>query len=158
MEKKNIDALIAAHPFFAGLDERYLQLISGCGANARFDAGQYLCREGEQADRFFAIRHGTVAIEVFVPQRGEVTLVTLSEGEIVGWSWLFPPYRWRLDARAVEMVRATTFDGACIRKKCEEDPAMGYALMCRLAQVVSERLEAARLQLLDVYGNSTQKT
>ncbi len=154
MGKKTIDDLIAAHPFFAGIDERYLQLISGCGSNVRFDAGQYLCREGEQADRFFAIRHGKVAIEVYAPQRGEVTLVTLSEGEIVGWSWLFPPYRWRLDARAIDVVRATAFDGACIRGKCDQDPAMGYTLMRRLAQVVSERLEAARLQLLDVYGNA----
>ncbi len=158
MEKETIDSLIAEHPFFKGLGERYLKLIAGCGSNVRFNAGQYLCREGEEADKFYAIRHGKVGVEVFVPQRGPVTVQTVSEGELVGWSWLFPPYRWQFDARALEIVRATSFDGACLRKKCDEDPAMGYELMKRLAQVISQRLESTRLQLLDVYGPSSSRS
>ena len=152
MEKVTIDSLIAEHAFFKGLDEAYLTLIAGCGTNARFEAGQHLGREGDPADRFYAIRQGKVAIDVFVPNRGIVTVQTVSEGELVGWSWLFPPYRWRFDARAVELVRATSFDGACLRQKCEQDPRMGYELMKRLVRVVSTRLEATRLQLLDVYA------
>ena len=152
MEKVTIDSLIAEHAFFKGLDEADLTLIAGCGANARFEAGQHLGREGDPADRFYAIRQGKVAIDVFVPNRGIVTVQTVSEGELVGWSWLFPPYRWRFDARAVELVRATAFDGACLRQKCEQDPRMGYELMKRLVRVVSTRLEATRLQLLDVYA------
>jgi CRP/FNR family transcriptional regulator, cyclic AMP receptor protein len=152
MEKVTIDSLIAEHAFFKGLDEAYLTLIAGCGANVRFEAGQHLGREGDPADRFYAIRQGKVAIDVFVPNRGIVTVQTVSEGELVGWSWLFPPYRWRFDARAVDLVRATSFDGACLRQKCEQDPRMGYELMKRFVRVVSNRLEATRLQLLDVYA------
>jgi CRP/FNR family transcriptional regulator, cyclic AMP receptor protein len=152
MEQVTIDSVIAEHAFFKGLDEAYLTLIGGCGANVRFEAGQHLGREGDAADRFYAIRQGNVAIDVFVPNRGIVTVQTVSKGELVGWSWLFPPHRWRFDARAVELVRATAFDGACLRQKCEQDPRMGYELMKRLVSVVSDRLDATRLQLLDLYA------
>lgn len=146
--------IIADHPFFEGLDPRLIELAAGCAQNARFEPGQYLFREGESADRFYTLRHGKVAIEVFSPQRGPITLQTVSPGELVGWSWLFPPYRCLFDARAIEIVRATQFDGTCLRKKCESDPALGYELMKRLAHIVSQRLETTRLQLLDVYGNA----
>lgn len=152
----SIEEIIAEHPFFKGLDPRFLQLAAGCGKNVRFNPGEYLFREGQEADQFFAVRHGKVAIEVLVPARGPVTLQTLSVGELVGWSWLFPPYRCQFDARASEIVRATAFDGACLRKKCDADPALGYELMKRLAHIVSDRLETTRLQLLDIYGNSAQ--
>ena len=109
-------------------------------------------REGQAADLFFAIRGGSVAVETYVPSRGPITLQTLGEGEILGWSWLFPPYVYQFDARAREAVRATTFDGACLRSKCDADPALGYELMKRVARLVSSRLEATRRQLLDVYG------
>lgn len=151
---ESIEKIIAEHSFFKGLDPRFLQLAAGCAKNVRFDAGEYLFREGTEADQFYAIRHGKVAIEVFVPQRGHVTLQTISAGEIAGWSWLFPPYRCVFDVRAVEMVRATSFDGRCLRTKCEADTALGYEMMKRLAQLVVNRLEATRLQLLDLYGNS----
>jgi CRP-like cAMP-binding protein len=149
---ETIDALLSRHPFFAGLKPAYLTLIAACAQNVHFQAGARLACEGEPADRFFAIRGGRVAIETFVPSRGPVTLQTLGEGEILGWSWLFPPYVWQFDACAREDVRATAFDGACLRTKCDADPALGYELMKRLAQLVSQRLEAARRQLLDVYG------
>lgn len=147
-----IDDLLARHPFFAGLKPEYLALIAGCGQNVHFKPGAYLLREDETADRFFAIRGGRVAVETYVPSRGPVTLQTVGEGEILGWSWLFPPYTYQFDARALEDVRATAFDGACLRTKCDADPALGYELMKRLTRLVSARLEAARRQLLDVYG------
>lgn len=149
---ETIADLLSSHPFFKGLKPEYLALIAGCAQNVRFDAGAYLLREGEPADRFFAIRGGTIAVETYVPSRGAVTLQTLGEGEILGWSWLFPPYVWQFDARAREGVSATAFDGACLRNKCDADPALGYELMKRLARLVSGRLEGARRQLLDVYG------
>lgn len=154
---ESIEQIIAEHPFFKGLDKHFLELAAGCGQNVRFNPGEYLFREGQEADRFFALRHGKVAIEVLVPERGPVTLQTLTAGELVGWSWLFPPYRTQFDARATEIVRATSFDGGCLRKKCDADPALGYELMKRLAHLVSDRLETTRLQLLDVYGNPTGK-
>lgn len=147
-----IDDLLARHPFFKGLKPEYLALIAGCGKNVHVTAGAYLAREGETADQFFAIRGGVVAVETFVPSRGPVTLQTIGEGEILGWSWLFPPYVWQFDARVREDIRATAFDGACLRAKCDADPVLGYDLMKRLARLVSSRLEGARRQILDVYG------
>jgi CRP-like cAMP-binding protein len=81
-----------------------------------------------------------------------VTIQTVGPGELLGWSWLMPPYRWHFDARALEQTRALSFDGTCIRNKCETDHRLGYELMKRLAYVFTQRLEASRLQLLDVYG------
>jgi len=83
-------------------------------------------------------------------------LQTADAGEVVGWSWLFPPYQWKFDLRAIESVRAVSFDGACLRGKCEQDPAMGFDFMKRFAQVFMQRLEATRLQLLDLYGNANR--
>ena len=154
---ETIDDLLSRHPFFKDLKPEYLALIAGCGQNVHFAAGAYLLREGEAADRFFAIRGGSVAVETYVPSRGAVTLQTIREGEILGWSWLFPPYVYQFDARAQEDVRATAFDGACLRGKCDADPALGYELMKRLARLVSSRLEGARRQLLDLYGPGPRK-
>ena len=149
---ETIDDLLGRHPFFTGLKPEYLALIAGCGQNVHFAPGAYLLREGGAADQFFAIRGGHVAVETYVPSRGAVTLQTLGDGEILGWSWLFPPYVWQFDARAQGDVRATAFDGACLRSKCDADPTLGYELMKRLARLVSSRLDATRRQLLDVYG------
>ena len=134
----------------------YRALIAGCGKNVVFDAGQLIARDAEPADRFFAIRHGRVSIELHSPERGSLILQTLEAGDIVGWSWLFPPYRWTFDVRAIEQVRAISFDGACLRGKCERDPAMGYDFMKRFAQTFMQRLQAARLQLLDLYGSDVR--
>lgn len=152
MDKKGIDALLATHGFFQGLDGPRLALVAGCGKNVKIAAGRYLAREGRDADTFYAIRGGRVAIELHAPERGAVVLQTVGEGEMLGWSWLVPPYRWTFDARAVEEVRAVEFDGKCLRKKCDADPALGYDLMKRFAGVFAKRLEAARLQLIDLYG------
>jgi hypothetical protein len=100
------------------------------------------------------VRQGKVSIEVFVPNRGPVTLQTDSAGDLIGATWLFPPYRNQFDARATELVRATWFDGTCLRNKCNADPALGFELAKRLALILTRRLEATRLQLLDVYGNA----
>jgi CRP/FNR family transcriptional regulator, cyclic AMP receptor protein len=147
-----IDELLSQHPFFKGLKPEYLALIAGCGQNVHFGPGKYLTREGERADRFFVIRSGSVAVETYVPSRGPVMLQTIPAGDIVGWGWLFPPYVSQFDTRARDEVRATEFDGACLRTKCDADPALGYDFMKRFAQLIASRLEAARRQLIDVYG------
>lgn len=151
---KSIEMLLAEHPFFRGMAPAHLQLFAGCASNVRFDAGSYIFREGGEADRFLLLRHGRVAVEAFVPQRGPVTIQTLGEGEVVGWSWMFPPYRWAFDVKALELVRAIAFDAVCIRQKSETDPALGYALMKRLAPLIISRLQATRLQILDIYGDA----
>jgi CRP/FNR family transcriptional regulator, cyclic AMP receptor protein len=150
---ETLEPLLSKHPFFEGLDSNYLQTLTGCASNVRFPSGQMIFKEGEEANQFFLVREGRVAIEVFVEARGPVTIQTLSAGEILGWSWLVPPYHWRFDARAVDEVRALALDGKCLREKCETDPRLGYELLRRFALVITRRLEATRIQLLDVYGH-----
>jgi hypothetical protein len=82
-----------------------------------------------------------------------VTIETVGAGDVLGWSWVVPPHRWHFDGRAVTDVRATAFDGACLRGKFESDPALGRDLLVRFARVFSARLAATRLRLLDVYGS-----
>jgi CRP-like cAMP-binding protein len=149
---ETLERILAEHPFFKGLEEPYLQLLVGCASNVRFNAGEVIFREGEEANRFYLIRQGKVAVETFAPGRGPIIIQTLGEGELLGWSWLIAPYRWRFDGRAVELTRAIALDGECLRGKCEEDHNLGYELMKRVAHVIEQRLEATRLQLLDVYG------
>jgi CRP-like cAMP-binding protein len=138
---------------FAGLESDQLELIAGCGRNVTFEAGERLFREGDEADTFFLIRRGIAALDTYVPNRGALTVDTVGPGEIAGWSWLVPPYRWHFTGRAVQDVHAVQFDGACLRGKCEQDPVLGYDLTSRFAQVLVERLQATRFQLMDVYGD-----
>jgi CRP-like cAMP-binding protein len=148
-----LDELLAQVSFFEGMPADEVALIAGCGQNVRFDAGETILRQGDAADTFYVLRHGTVAVGNFVPPRGELVIETLEAGELLGWSWLFPPYRSHFDARALSTVRATQFDGACLREKCAAVPVLGYDLMSRFAQVLIERLQWTRLRLLDVYGD-----
>jgi CRP-like cAMP-binding protein len=150
----SIEELIAQAPIFAGLEASHLDLIAGCARNAHLAAGAFLLREGAPADRFYLIRHGTVALEVDAPGRDPLVIETLQAGDVVGWSWLFAPYRWQLDGRAVQACRVIAFDGACLRGKCERDHELGYQLMSRFAANLVNRLQATRLQLLDVYGHA----
>jgi CRP-like cAMP-binding protein len=152
-----LDSILAEHPFLKGLAPPQIELIAGCASNVRFNKGDYIFREDEEADRFYLIRHGLIALDVFVPQRGPVTIDTIQEGEVLGWSWLFPPYRWHFDARALQLTRAVAFDGKCLREKCDKDSRLGYELVMRFSQIIMQRLQSARLQLLDLYGDTTRK-
>lgn len=147
-----LEPYLAGHPFLQGLEPNYIKLIVGCASNIRFNPGEFVFREGEEANQFYLIRHGAVALEIFAPGRGPITIQTLGEGEILGWSWLIPPYNWHFDARAVELTRAIALDGKCLRQKCEEDHNLGYELLKRFAHIMERSLEGTRLQLLDIYG------
>lgn len=149
---KTIEDLVSEHSMFRELDSEHRALVAGCGRNRSFADGEFLMREGDSADEFFAIRQGTVTLYLADPERGEIAIGSLGPGQIVGLSWLFPPYRVQYDARAVGPVNTICFDGACLRGKCDADPQFGYALMKRLAATMTHRLQAARMQLLDVYG------
>lgn len=154
MATHDVQELVGGHEFFRGLDPEIVAFIAGCGTNAHFDVDQYLFREGESAEHFFMIRAGRVALEIYGSDRGPLVLDSVAEGGIVGTSWLFPPYRWELDARAVEPVRAVQFDAGCLRAKCEADPRLGYELMKRLAGEWRQRMQSARLRLLDLYSHA----
>ena len=148
---ERIEEYLARHPFFAGLDQETLQLVTGCATNAHYRPGSNLFREGEPADTFYVIRKGRVALEMRLPTR-EVVLDTAQDGEVVGWSWLVPPYRWTFDARAIDETSVVAFDAVCLREKCAADPAVGYALLQRVVEVMSARVHSARVRLLDLYG------
>jgi CRP/FNR family transcriptional regulator, cyclic AMP receptor protein len=128
------------------------QLAATCATELSVQAGEPLCREGDPADGFFEILDGVVALEVVVPGRDALLIETLHDGDLLGWSWLYAPHRWQFDARATLPCELRRFDGACVRAACDADPALGYAFMQRFAAVMVERLQATRLQLLDVYG------
>jgi CRP-like cAMP-binding protein len=149
---ESLEPLLARHPFFDGIEPRLLALVTGCASNVRFDPGAYLFREGGEANRFFLLREGSMTIELSRLGRPPVTLQTKAAGDIVGWSWLVPPYRWHFDGRALEPVRALAIDGQCLRNKFEADHDLGYELFKRFAFVMERQLQATRLQLLDVYG------
>ncbi len=152
METTGLERIIHEHPFFAGLDEAFIQLVCGCAKNVRFEAGQYLFREGGAADQLYLVRHGRVSLEVAAPGRGALTFQTLAEGEIVGVSSLLPPYRWTSDAKALDLVRAISMDATCLRTKCDADHDLGYEVMKRFVPVLVGRLQATRMQSLDLYG------
>jgi CRP-like cAMP-binding protein len=149
---KGIEEIVREHPFFAGLLAPFGKLISGCARNTHFQPGEYLFHEGDPADRFYLVRQGRVALEIKSPGRGAIIFQTVREDDVVGLSWLVPPYRWTYDARALEFTRAIALDGACLRGKCEADHDLGYEVMKRFMPVLIQRLQAAELQLLDVYG------
>jgi CRP/FNR family cyclic AMP-dependent transcriptional regulator len=151
---RTLDAVVLEAPIFADLDLQYAEQLAGCSRTVGFEAGETLFREGEPADVFYVLRRGRVALELFVPGRGPVTIETVEEGEVVGWSWLFPPHTWHFDARAVAPIRAVAVNGVCIREKCDEDPALGYELMRRFSSVLLDRLNATRVRLADLYGGS----
>ena len=112
----------------------------------------YLTREGDDANEFFLIRHGDVVIEAAMPGRSNRLIETLNEGHVVGWSWLFEPYRWHFDVRSITLVRALSLDASCLRARCEEDHTLGYMLMKKFSQVMMERLQATRVRALNVYS------
>jgi len=149
---QTLEGIVGQHPFFKGMEDRHIQLIAGCAKNVRFDEGEIIFREGDPADQFYFIREGLWGVEWMIPHRGFTTLQTVGEGEVLGWSWLLAPYRWRFGARTLQPTRALAFDGKCLRGKCEEDHDLGYEMLKRFTNVVTERLEATRLQLLDLYG------
>ncbi|HEV3276287.1 MAG TPA: cyclic nucleotide-binding domain-containing protein [Terriglobia bacterium] len=151
MEIETLKTLLKEHSFVRGLDDRYVDLMVSCATNVRFQPGEYIFREGGSADQFYLLRHGRATVEIYAAERGSITVMTVGEGEVLGWSWLFPPYRWMFDARALELTRAIALDGKCLRQKCDEDHELGYELMKRIVQVAEQRLQAARLQLLNLY-------
>ena len=150
-----LEPLLRDHPFLKDLEPEYLALLAGCATNVRFGAGSFLFREGGAADRCFLIRDGKIALEIAAPGRGAIIVQTLAAGDVAGFSWLLEPHQWQFDGRTVEPVHAVALDGTCLRGKCADDPRLGFELTQLFARLAIQRLQATRLQLLDVYGNAS---
>jgi CRP-like cAMP-binding protein len=149
---ENLERIIAECPFFSDLDRPYLDLVVGCASNVRFDAGSYVFKEGTPADTFYLIREGKVAVEIFAPHRKPQIVSTIGQGEILGWSWLLPPYVWKFNGHAIQATRAIALDGKCLRTKCEENHDLGYEILKRFVRIIEQRLDEARFQMIDVYA------
>lgn len=148
----SLATVISEQPLLAGLAPASLATIRDCAREVPFATGSYLFREGSPADQFYLLRSGRIGLEMSAPGKRRITFLTIHPGEIVGLSWLVPPYQWHFDARALEPVVAVAFDARCLRGHCDADHDLGYQLMVRFMPVMLERLQAARLQLLDLYG------
>jgi CRP/FNR family cyclic AMP-dependent transcriptional regulator len=151
-----VAARISAHPFFAALTDQQRAALARDGRAVTFAAGQRLFDEGGIADRFWLIEHGGVALDMRVPGRGDQIVETLAAGTVLGWSWLHPPYRWHFGAVARVATTAIEFDAPSVRRRCDADPAFGYAALRSFMPVITERLQATRLRLLDLYASPSQ--
>ena len=151
MTTGSIERILSEHPFFDGFAEAHVKLIAGCTASVRFKPGQVIFHVGEEAKKFYLVRQGKVALQMTSERRGPLTVLTVGDGEILGWSWLFPPHQYRFSARVLEATRAFEVDGQCLRGKAEEDHDLGYHLLKSWAPVVERALDATRLQLVNVY-------
>jgi CRP-like cAMP-binding protein len=140
-------ALIAEHALFKGLSPQYLALLAETAMLKEFSAGELIFREGDPANRFYLILHGEVALEDPVKDWTSVLLQTIGDNDVLGWSWLFPPFYWHFDARATKRTKALFFYGTWLRESCERDHDFGYEMMKRMAAVIITRLQAARKRL-----------
>jgi CRP-like cAMP-binding protein len=148
---------IAAHRFAADMEPQHLKKLLDVAMFKQFEQDQIVFREGEPANRFYLICHGKIALESRHTGHSVPVVQFVGGGEVLGWSWLFPPYYWHFDARAVEPTSAIFFYGTRLRKESEEDPAFGYELMKRVAAVVIKRLQIVRVQWLQLQQESTRK-
>jgi CRP-like cAMP-binding protein len=149
-------ARISAHSFFAALTAEQRTALAGDCAAVMFTAGERLFDEGGIADRFWLIEDGSIALDMRVPGRGDQVIETLAAGTVLGWSWLHPPYRWHFGAVARLATTAIEFDAPSVRRRCDADPAFGYAALRLFTPVITERLQATRLRLLDLYASPSQ--
>ena len=140
------------HRFFRGMDEEFLARLRDTAYERSYDTGALLVREGDPAEEFLLLFAGKVALEIVLPDRPRMTIQTLGPGEVLGWSWLVSPHRWRLDARALKPTRVLGLAASHLRTVLNERPADGYRFLIRLLPVISERLENTRLQLMDLHG------
>jgi CRP/FNR family transcriptional regulator, cyclic AMP receptor protein len=152
MTIRTLEQTLPGHPFFHGFDDEVIALLAGCAQNVHFRPDELVFQAGHAAQHFYLVREGRVAIQLHELAGGANIIDTVDAGEVLGFSWLVPPYRWVFDARATVDTRAVSFDAECLRAKCDADPAVGYALMSRVALIMHDRLEAARVRLLDLYG------
>lgn len=147
----NFGTLIQECAGLHALGPKYVDRLAAAASPARFELREIIVRAEDPADEFYLLRSGRVAIEIFTHDRGPVTIQTVAPGEILGWSWLVPPYRWHFDAQAIELTEAIAFDARQVREVCSEDPEFGYALLRCFVPLIVARLQATHMQLLDVY-------
>jgi CRP/FNR family transcriptional regulator, cyclic AMP receptor protein len=151
-ELESLNARIALHPFLAGMNQMQLALLTDCAMATHFQKGQTILCEGEFANRFYLIETGKVVLESGEGFGDPVIIETIGPGNLLGWSWMFPPYVWHFTARAAEPTDAIFFYGTILREYCERDPSLGYELFKRITPIMLKRLQAARRKMLSVHA------
>ena len=146
------DDYLSTHAFFSGLSEDYVKLLSEFATEKHVDKGNVLFQQGRSADKFYLLRKGQVSVQVPALVGPPLELQLLGENQMLGWSWLIPPYRWNFLARAVEDSELIEFDGTAILARCEEDPKFGYELFKRFTALMSERIDSARQKMMDQWN------
>ncbi|MEP6686179.1 MAG: Crp/Fnr family transcriptional regulator [Verrucomicrobiota bacterium] len=141
---------VALHPFFAGLNPTQLALLTDCAMATEFNTGQTILSEGEFANRFYLIESGKVVLESRAAVGEPVIIETIGAGDLLGWSWMFPPYVWCFTARTIEPTEAIFFYGTILREYCERDHSLGYELFKRMSAIMIKRLQAARSKMLAI--------
>jgi len=147
----NLLTLITEHPFLSGIRPEFCDIFQDCATIRRFASQQRIFNEGGDADHFYLILTGTVALETFVPGCGTVTIQNIGAGEALGWSWLFPPYQWHFKATTREPTEVISLDAAVLRAKAEQDRDFQGELLARIVKTLYQRLMGAREQLIDLY-------
>lgn len=147
----NIETIIAGHPFWQGLRPEFLPLAAESARLACYGVRDLIFQERRDADHLFLVHRGQVALETFVPGRGVTILQQLGPGEALGWSWLFPPYRWQYSARSVDVTEIVEFSAVALRAQAEQNPAFGCELVSRMAQMLLQRLQATRQKLQEFH-------
>jgi CRP/FNR family transcriptional regulator, cyclic AMP receptor protein len=145
-ERAELETQVAAHPFLIGINESHIRLLADCAMRSQFTTGEIIFRKGETANRFYLIERGKVALESSTGDE-VVKIDEVGPGDLLGWSWIFPPYVWHFDARAIEPTTAIFLYGTILREYCDADPALGYELFKRMSEVMMRRLQAARTKL-----------
>jgi CRP/FNR family transcriptional regulator, cyclic AMP receptor protein len=143
-------AALAVHPFLHGMSGDQLAMLAQAACDVKLPAGHRLFEDGGHASRFWLIRSGCVALDLNVPGQGRTRIETIGIGQLLGWSWLYPPFTWAFGALTIGPVEAFEFDGRAVRACCAAEPALGYELTGRLARVLANRLEATRVRLISV--------
>jgi len=151
MENQSLSRSLKKQKLISELADEHIEFLAGCTKNVRYQEGEYLFREGDEADWLYIVRKGKVSLEIQDPARGVIVVETLHSGELIGWATIFPPYRWHLDARAARDTLVFAVDGKCLRSKLDEDHSFGSAFTRMMLREVHRRLERVRLQVLDVY-------
>jgi CRP-like cAMP-binding protein len=155
IETEPLATRVALHPFLAGMTRPQLTLLTDCAMAAHFKKGQTILREGEFANRCYLIETGKVVLESMGSFGEPLMIETIGAGDLLGWSWMFPPYTWQFSARAIEPTTAIFFYGPILREYCEKDHPLGYELLKRISAVMVKRLQAAHKQMLSLHVNGT---
>ena len=143
-------AALAAHPFLHGMSHGHLAVLADAASDVTFPAKHRLFEDDHGATRFWLIQSGHVTLDLHVPGRGRMNIESIGMGELLGWSWLFPPYKWAFGAVAASPVEAFEFDARTVRARCAADPVLGYEVTRRVARVLSKRLQSTRVRLITV--------